>query len=117
VRLDHAALSILYKFLFTPIISWAASPATLIPPGTGHLFCNIAALLPCNIAAVIQCLQADDCLRGMIVLFLLVVRRLACELFAFWIGSAHRDGTGFAIGRHNNPTASRNLSIFLDRYS
>src|SRR6516162_7114556 len=47
------------------------------------------------------------------VLLLLVVHHLALELFAVRIGSAHRDSAGLAIGRHNNATADRNLSIFL----
>ena len=46
-------------------------------------------------------------------LLLLVVDRLVLDLFAFRIGSAGDDGAGFTIGRHDDPTANRNLSIFL----
>ncbi len=43
-----------------------------------------------------------------------VVHRNVCELFTLRIGSARGDGAGFAIGRHDDLTAERNLPAFLD---
>ena len=48
------------------------------------------------------------------ILLLLVVDRIVFKLLTFRIGSARGNGAGFTIGRHDNPTANRNLSIFLD---